>query len=249
MRLENAYNFRDVGGLPTTDGRTVATGRLYRSDGLHRITGADLLALGTLGIRTVVDLRRPHEIEADGRMPELAGATWYNIHPVHREWDWSGYDATAGSARYLADRYLDMVDEGAAGLGSVLRMVADPDAAAIVVHCMAGKDRTGVVVALALSLVGVDDATIAADYARSAAIQGRIAQRLRRDHPDRELPALPDFVLAAPAEAMLLFLAGLRDRYGSVAAATATGGVDGDVVTALRSHLLGSVPRQRQPTS
>ncbi len=240
MRLTNAYNFRDLGGLRTVAGQTIRRGRLYRSDGLHRITPEDAETLAALGIRTVIDLRRPHEIAADGRAPEWAGMQWHNIHPVHREWDLGCYDETAGAARYLADRYLDMVAEGAAGLGTALRMIAEPAAAPIVVHCMAGKDRTGVLVALALTLLGVDDATVAADYALSEAIQDQITARLRREFPDRVFPALPAFLLAAPADAMLLFLADLRARYGSVEQAAATGGVDTELVAALRAHLLST---------
>jgi protein-tyrosine phosphatase len=71
--LENAYNFRDLGGLPTTDGRALRHGRLYRSDGLHRITEGDRAALASLGLRTVIDLRRPHDVGADRRMPARPG--------------------------------------------------------------------------------------------------------------------------------------------------------------------------------
>jgi protein-tyrosine phosphatase len=236
--LENAYNFRDLGGLPAAGGRVVTSGRLYRSDGLHRITDNDAQALTALGIRTVIDLRRPHEIAADGRIPALTGMTWHNLHPVHREWDLGRYDAATGAARFLADRYLDMVEEGLAGLAAALAVVADAQHAPVVVHCMAGKDRTGVLVALALTLLGVEDAVIATDYARSEAIQGQITARLRRDHPDHPLADLPAYVIAAPPQAMLLFLAGLRGRYGSVAELLAPAGFGSAEVAHLRAHLL-----------
>jgi protein-tyrosine phosphatase len=238
MLFDNVYNFRDIGGLATTDGATVHTGRLYRSDGLHRISDNDARALGTLGIRTVIDLRRPYEIEADGRIPPLPGMVWHNINPEHREWDFGSYDEAAGAARYLADRYLDMVEQGPIGLGRGLRTIADPDNSPVVVHCMAGKDRTGVLIGIVLALLGVDDATIAADYALSAAIQGRITARLRLDKPDRPAPELPGHVLAAPPEAMLLFLTGLRARYGSVAGCLTPAGIDAADIAALRAHLL-----------
>ncbi len=240
MHFENVYNFRDLGGLATADGRILHSGRLYRSDGLHRISGEDAKVLGALGIRTVIDLRRPYEITADGRIPDLPGMAWHNIHPEHKEWDFDSYDELAGTARYLADRYLDMVDQGSAGLGRALRTIAEAGNSPVVVHCMAGKDRTGVLIALILALLEVDDATIAADYALSEAIQGQITARLQRENPDRVLPALPAYVLAAPAEAMLLFLTDLRARYGPLADYLAAAGVTGEDIVALRAHLLSS---------
>ena len=236
--LENAYNFRDLGGLPAAGGRVVTSGRLYRSDGLHRITDNDARALTALGIRTVIDLRRPHEIAADGRIPPLTGMTWHNLHPIHREWDLGRYDEATGAGRFLADRYLDMVEEGLAGLAEALAVLADAQHAPVVVHCMAGKDRTGVLVALALTLLGVEDAVIATDYARSGEMQGRITARLRQDHPDRVLVELPAYVLASPPQAMLLFLADLRTRHGPVAQLLTRAGFGPAEVAQLRAHLL-----------
>jgi protein-tyrosine phosphatase len=248
--LVNAYNFRDVGGLRARDGAEVRSGRLYRSDTLHRIDERDAATLGALGIRTVIDLRRPREIAADGRIPQLAGMGWHNLHPVHREWDFGRYDEVTGAARYLADRYLDMVAEGVAGLAGAVRLIADDRHAPVVVHCMAGKDRTGVLVALVLSLLGVDDAVIATDYARSDTVQGRISARWRLDHPDPAAPQLPAHVLASPPQAMLLFLADLRAHYGSVSQCLAPAGVGAAEIGALRMHLLdgasGKAPSSRQ---
>jgi len=236
--LDNVYNFRDLGGLRAADGRRVRHGRLYRSDGLHRITERDRAALAALGLRTVIDLRRPHEVAADGRIPPLPGMTYHNIHPVHREWDYDGYDESIGAARYLADRYLDMVEEGAAGLGTALGLIADDGYAPVVVHCMAGKDRTGVLIAMALDLLGVPDEQIAADYAVSELVQDRLTARIRADRAGQLHVELPAHVLASPPQAILLFLAGVRERYGSVAGCLAPAGIGRDQIGALRAHLL-----------
>ena len=118
------FNFRDLGGHRVEDGRTVAYGRLFRSDSLHRITVDEGRQLAELGVRTVLDLRRPIEIEHSGRITAELGLAYHNIHPLHRPWDPDLYDESAGAQRYLADRYLDMAEEGRAGLGEALQLIA-----------------------------------------------------------------------------------------------------------------------------
>jgi protein tyrosine/serine phosphatase len=232
------FNFRDLGGHSTTDGRTVHYGRLYRSDSLHRLTGEECGRLCAAGVRTVLDLRRPHEIERDGRIRETAGLAYRNIHPIHREWEYAPYDPEGGPERYLADRYLDMAVEGAAGLGEALRLIADPDSAPLVMHCFAGKDRTGVLTALTLSLLGVVDDDIAAEYAISAQAQPFLAAQIRRDRPDRGAEDPPVRFIVCPPRAMLLFLTELRERFGSVPEFAAHAGITDGHVASLRAHLL-----------
>jgi protein tyrosine/serine phosphatase len=85
------FNFRDLGGHAGLDGLKVPTGRLFRSDTLSRLADADRVAFGALGIRTVLDLRRPYEVARDGRVPAWDGLVWHNIDPDHREWDHADY--------------------------------------------------------------------------------------------------------------------------------------------------------------
>jgi protein tyrosine/serine phosphatase len=230
------FNFRDVGGYPGLDGRTVRWRRLYRSDSLHRIDENDGEAFGALGIRTVVDLRRPYEVTRDGRVPAYDGLDYVHIHPEHREWNEVPYDERQGLGRYLADRYLDLAETGAAGIANAVGVIADEQCAPVVVHCVAGKDRTGVVCALTLSLLGVSDADIATDYALSTAASQRFSAWLRTRLPDSK-PLPPPF-LASPAEAMLLFLTDLRQRHGSVERYLLDSGLSTEQITALRTHLL-----------
>jgi protein-tyrosine phosphatase len=236
--FSTVFNFRDLGGLPTTGGQTVLCGRVYRSDSLHRLSAQDGRQLAELGVRTVIDLRRPNEIERDGRVPAELGLAYHNIYPVHREWNPALYDETAGPHRYLADRYLDMAEEGRDGLGAALRMIADPRRAPLVMHCFAGKDRTGVLAALTLSLLGVADRDIAGEYALSEAGQVGLATRVRAEpwlaHD------IPMHFKVCPPDAMRLFLTELAGRYGSVRAYTVAAGVTDEHVASLRAHLLSS---------
>ncbi|MFG3696370.1 tyrosine-protein phosphatase [Micromonospora sp. NPDC047620] len=229
------FNFRDVGGHSGHDGRTVRRGRLYRSDSPHRIDDADREAFAALGVRTVIDLRRPYEVERDGRIPHFDGLTWRNIHPEHAEWGEHPYQPGTDLARYLADRYADLAETGTAGLAEAVGLIADSANAPMVVHCVAGKDRTGIVCGLTLAVLGVDDDEIAADYALSteAGERYRAWFEATGQQAGHTLP-----VLTCPAEAMALFLAELRAAHGSVEGYLRHAGVTDAQLAALRDHLL-----------
>jgi hypothetical protein len=229
------FNFRDVGGYVGLDGRTVRWRRLFRSDSLHRLGDADREAFAELGIRTVVDLRRPREVSRDGRVPEAFAHGYRHNHPEHPEWQIDGLDRL-GVERWLADRYLELAEHGQAGLAKVLGVIADEEAAPVVVHCVAGKDRTGVVVALALGLLGVDDGDIASDYELTTAAAERFTRWLRESSPD--YADLPVQFVSSPAEAMLLFLADLRARHGSIERYALDAGLTRTQLAALRTHML-----------
>ncbi|WP_328339260.1 tyrosine-protein phosphatase [Micromonospora sp. NBC_00421] len=230
------FNFRDVGGYPGHDGRTVRWGRLYRSDSPHRIDGNDREAFTALGIRTVIDLRRPDEVARDGRVPDVDGLAYRHIHPEHADWALRMYEPDSSLARYLADRYVDLADTGTAGLAEAVGLIADSANAPVLVHCVAGKDRTGIVCALTLSVLGVDDDRIAEDYALSTEASQRFSAWLAEAMPDAQKPPAP--FLGSPAEAMSLFLTELRRRHGSIEDYLRHAGVTDAQLAALRDHLL-----------
>jgi protein-tyrosine phosphatase len=237
LSFSGLFNFRDVGGYAAAQGRTVRWRRLFRADSLHRLTESDRRDFAALGIRTVVDLRRPHEVTRDGRVFEHADVGYRHIHPEHKDWDETPYDAELGMVRYLADRYRDLTEEGPAGLVKAISVIADPAAAPVVVHCVAGKDRTGVVCALTLSALGVADADIAEDYALSTPASARFSEWLRLNLPEKAGKVPPPY-MASPAEAMLLFLTELRERHGSVEAYLTGAGLTPAQLDALRKNLL-----------
>jgi hypothetical protein len=222
--FQSLLNFRDVGSL--RGGGVIRPGRLFRSDSLTNLTADEAPAFDALGVATVVDLRRPQEVATYGRVADHPGRRWANIAPDHPEWHVYGYDEAAGVSRFLADRYLNMADSGRLGLGAAVRAVIDDGDRPTLVHCFAGKDRTGVVIALALSLAGVSDDDIADDYARSDTWQHRV-------HID-----VPPHWGAAPRDAILLFLADLRAEYGDVSAYAASAGLKESDIAALRDTLL-----------
>jgi protein-tyrosine phosphatase len=229
------FNLRDVGGYVGHDGRTVRWRRLLRSDSLHRLSLIEP-EFAALGVRTVIDLRRGHEVDVFGRVPRFDGLVYHHIAPEHAEWDAVPLLPEDDSARWLADRYLDLARDGVDGLAQVMKVIADADAAPVVVHCAAGKDRTGVVCALTLGVLGVSDDDIAEDYALSTAASARFTAWVREAHPRAK--DMPQQMMTSPAGAMRLFLADLRAEHGSIEGYLESAGVRPEELTALRQHLL-----------
>jgi protein-tyrosine phosphatase len=238
LDLPNLFNLRDLGGYPGAGGKRVRWRRLFRADGLQRIADEDVHGLAGLGIRTVVDLRRPDEVEL--KRFEADGIAYHHHSLQPQDWDVSTYDEEIGSARFLADRYLEMTSLRGDAVGQVLRLIASPSNAPLAFHCAAGKDRTGVVAALTLSLLGVADADVAADYALSSGSTERWLAWARVNRPEvvEQVMALPGPWHVAPAEAIMLFLDDLRAEHGSIEAFVGSIGVDADAIADLRGHLL-----------
>ena len=230
------YNFRDVGGYAGLDGRTVRWRRLFRSDALHRIGDADTEAFARLGIRTVIDLRRPFEIERYGRVAERYGVDYRNLVLNHVDWEEVEHPEDAVHERWLADRYLNFAEDGREALRTSLQVIADPTRAPVIVHCMAGKDRTGTVCALTLALLGVSDEDIAADYALTTAAMRPLTAYLLEKNP--EAVQGNEHMFDSPPGAMLLFLDDLRALHGSVESYVREIGLTDDEIASMRAHLL-----------
>ncbi|MGW6859139.1 tyrosine-protein phosphatase [Streptomyces xanthophaeus] len=236
VEFRRLHNFRDLGGYRTRDGRTLRWGRLYRSDSLAKLQGEDWEQFLALGVRTVIDLRYPWEIEAKGRMPEHGTIAYANLSVEHRPYDQAEIDPALDPWRYLADRYAEVALDGAEELRRALELIADGDGPQVF-HCASGKDRTGLLAALVLSLLGVDEDDIAADFALTERATKRLIEDWRAAHPDRTLN-WPGYG-RAPEVVIRLFLAELAATYGSVHAyATGHLGVDEALITRLRAQLL-----------
>ncbi|MFD9215460.1 tyrosine-protein phosphatase [Streptomyces sp. NPDC059544] len=234
--FERLHNFRDLGGYPTGDGRSVRWGRLYRSDSLAKLAGDDWERFLGLGIGTVVDLRYPWEIEARGRVPEDASFAYHNLSIEHRPYDQPSLGTEVEVGPFLAERYLEVADDGVAELRQALGVIAAADGP-VVFHCASGKDRTGLLAALVLLLLGVSEADAVEDFALTELATGRLLADWRAAHGDRE-PTWPGYG-RAPAEVMTLFLAALARRHGSVRDYAANAlGVDEALTEALRVRLL-----------
>jgi protein tyrosine/serine phosphatase len=231
------YNFRDVGGYIGVDGREVRWRRLFRSDALHRLGEADASAFAALGVRTVIDLRRPFEIEKYGRIADRHGLDYRNVVVDHVDWEEVGHPSDVDHERWLADRYLNFAEDGRDGLLGALRVIADPGRAPVIVHCMAGKDRTGTVCALTLALLGVSDEDIASDYALTTSAMKPLTDYLLEKNP--EAVRGNEHMFDSPPGAMLMFLDDLRALHGSVEGFAREIGLTDAEIASMRTHLLG----------
>ncbi|MFL6137858.1 MAG: tyrosine-protein phosphatase [Frankiaceae bacterium] len=213
VEFERLHNFRDLGGYRTVDGRTVVWRTVYRADSLAKLRDADWERFLELGVVTVIDLRYPWEIDARGRVPDSDGLRYVNLSIEHRPYDQAEIDPDVDPWRYLADRFAEVAEDGADDIRQVLEEIAC-SAGPTVFHCTSGKDRTGLIAALLLALLGVSEQDILADFSLTERATERLLADWRDANPDRAMkwPAYG----RAPAVVMELVLADLATRYGSV---------------------------------
>jgi len=217
LEFDGCFNFRDIGGYSTSTGASVSSRRLHRADGPHALTDLDRVRLEGLGLASVIDLRTPEEIVQRGSYrAALPSVAEYRVPMTDVLPDLDDLARWVEPA-VVARRYRDMLHEGRDALGEVLAILSDPSTYPTVVHCSAGKDRTGIVSAVLLGLLGVGDDTIVADYALSGPAMLRLVEHLRRVYPDTEewLERVAPALIAAEPETMTRFLADLRADYGS----------------------------------
>jgi hypothetical protein len=238
LDLASAFNVRDLGGYPTVDGRSVRWRTLFRADGLQRLERADLDVLSGHGLRTVIDLRTAGEIEERGRFPvDHLPVGYHHLPMIETLWTAEDIGSATSAEEFLIERYLLMLDEGAVSVRAVLELLAGPEGTPAVFHCAAGKDRTGVLAALLLRVLGVHVDDVAADYALSAAAMRRMAELWMAESPDA-MARQPKEFMDAPVEAMHGFLDAVDRLHGSVEGYVRDLGVSDDVIDALRAHLL-----------
>jgi protein-tyrosine phosphatase len=237
IRLDGCVNFRDAGGYPVLSTRGSGAGirwrKLFRSDALNELTEADVTLL-TAGLRvtTVVDLRTDFERRRDARRPLDRTGVEVVHAPLLTERNASSIEQPGLT---LSERYVRMLELAGVPLVRAISAVAHAPGG-VVVHCAAGKDRTGLVIAAVLGALGVGDEDIVADYALTTGNLSGIEMRLRQD---AELHGyVPGRVMAAPAPAMREVLAALRATHGSVSGFLTRAGVGPEVARALHAGLV-----------
>ena len=240
--LDGASNFRDLGGYRTVDKRVVRDGMVFRSGALHALTDADHQRLRELGVRVAVDLRPPEEQAA-----EPTNASFIRIvHvPLLRGERTSDPSALANGEGYLRDRYTEIVLDRAPDIGVIFQALADEDGLPAIIHCAAGKDRTGVVSAILLLALGVDEPTVLDDYELTSeyAAANRVEELTAKLSGSGLPPGVVAGLLGTSRPALANAIATLHEEHGTIDdyLAGAVGVSEADL-TALRQRLTAPSP-------
>lgn len=238
LALEGCLNFRDLGGYPTADGRRIAWRCLFRSDALHALTPADIGVLmdEPVGLSDVIDLRSTAELESEGRGRLETTPAAFHHAPLFDGAPSEGRSAAAEMS--LAQRYFGLLEIAQAPVARIIGVVADAEGAAVY-HCAAGKDRTGVVSAVLLGLLGVADELIVADYALTQQNLDAILERLNAMEGYKDmLDALPPDTQHANPETMVELIERVGDRWGGFEGYVREAGVGDEALARLRDRVL-----------
>jgi len=250
LGFEGAANFRDAGGYRTADGLRVRWGHLFRSGRLSALSEVDRDRLDGLGITTIFDLRARAEREKDPTCWSRDGLVTQTYRPGHKRRlvDMAlDYPASAeGALALMRDFYAEMPETMAHIFGEMIAAIAD-GASPCIIHCSAGKDRTGMAVALLLAALGVPRETIVEDYVLTGSIarpQGEMANAVVRARDEGAFarfypPEAIAVMMAADADYIEAALDAIERRHGSLAAFLRDRlGLDETSIEQLRSRLL-----------
>jgi hypothetical protein len=236
LRWEALLNARDLGGLPAAAG-TVARGVVIRSDALHRLNDAGRTALFEYGIRTVIDMRTPNELELNPY--RLEGVTI--AHIAQQTEDMWESTRRLGLGRVATDT--TMLQLAQSRLARIAEAIAGAPEGGVLFHCHVGKDRTGLMTMVLLDLVGTPADVIAADYAMTATgLASLFAELVAKAEDEPRRRRLEEEAKSRP-EVMYAIHTTLRERHGGAEAYLRAGGMRDASIQTLRARLLGESRR------
>jgi len=242
IELFAVHNFRDIGGYPTADGRQTVWRKVFRADGLYRLTPEDVEALRPFKLRTVIDLRTAEELDERGTFPvDQYDVEFHHLSIIDRTWDMNeALEWTGEQAEFLRSKYHLMLQQGGHYLGEALRILSDVESGPLVFHCAAGKDRTGLLAALLLSGLGVPDEIVIADYAMSELAGEKTREWAKVVSPEfsERFATMPPVLMAAHPDSIKGLLSDICEAHGSIRNYCLTIGVEDQHWSALEEHLL-----------
>jgi protein-tyrosine phosphatase len=244
LAWEGLLNARDLGGHSTTDGGETEYGRVVRADSVRQLTDAGWQALLDYGIRTVVDLRGDQERQDDPPAHvdvEVVHAPFMEANDAEFEEISAEVEAASKAAPDVEtatrDVYVIFLERFKENVAAGIRAVARAPEGGVVVHCMGGKDRTGLLTAFLLHIAGVDDEQIAADYALSGErLRPRHEEWLAKAETEAERERLRR-LSRTPAASMLGVFAELERRHGSIEQFLREGGLSDEDLALARARL------------
>ncbi|MGV1005595.1 MAG: tyrosine-protein phosphatase [Candidatus Nanopelagicales bacterium] len=242
LNIPGTLNFRDTDSYAAAGGVTRA-GQLYRSDSLHNVPPEGISQIAGLGIEVIVDLRSPTEVRNAGGAVQVPGAQVVSV-PIYG----GSRSSVAEDEEVTLERMYRMtLQDYATGLAEAVTVIAATGSAPTLVCCTAGKDRTGLVVALSLFLAGVEQRGIVADYVQSALnLDGPWLTEAATDLVSRGVPLSPRLFAVlggSPANALIGVLAWLAATHGSVEKYLIGSGMPETAPAALRAKLIKPVGR------
>ena len=239
LAIDGLVNIRDLGGLVTHDGKVVLHGKVFRSDNPRSLTEVGHGQFHErVAPRTVIDLRMALEVEREGY--DLGPDVRVVNCPMTPQSGINQEQIDAGMCDNLIDDYMRQIDVNGAYVAEALREIADPAHQPVVLHCTAGKDRTGITVAMLLDILGVSHRLIAADYHVTTKNMATTIERIRSAPVFKEngLAYAPDWIFASDTETMLAFLERMTAQYGGAEAWARAQGITPAEIAGLRASLL-----------
>jgi protein tyrosine/serine phosphatase len=240
---DGCVNVRDLGGLPTEAGGVTRSGQVIRADNVGALTDEGWRAVAHHGIRRIIDLRWPEEVREDP--PRDVDIEVVQISVLGRSLDGEiaylreldkHVDSVDDMADHYAFSYVEFLERNRHRFGRALAAIADADGP-VVIHCMGGKDRTGLVAAIVLRLAGVALDVIGRDYALSGPNLAARTEGWLASAPTEADRRRREKLSQTPAAAMHRVMATIEERYGSVAGYLAAADLSADQVERLRTRL------------
>lgn len=239
ISVDGLVNIRDIGGLVTHDGRTVRSGRVFRSDNPKALTDVGRQEFrDRVNPTTVIDLRMSLEVDREGY--ELDEHVTIVNCPMTPQSGVNEEQILAGLCDNLIDDYMKQIDVNGRFVAQALSLIAESSNQPVVVHCTAGKDRTGIIIAMLLDILGVPHETIVADYHLTTRNMAPVLERIRNAPVFKEngLASAPDWIFASEPETMQGFLARMTETYGGAEGWALRQGISPELLTQVRADLV-----------
>ena len=261
IHLDGTTNTRDIGGYQTSDMGTLRWGQIIRSDKLSRLTANDFHKLEEMGVKTVIDLRTNKEHKQSPTVWEGDNPPRFFHFPVgdvNNDWFRAqrammrkNRFTQKQSMKHMVEGYEMIAEEGTSSYQNLMEVVLDESNWPVLIHCTAGKDRSGVAVALILEALGVDRETIMDEYLltnRYSRVEEKaviLSKQSKKASMGSRTPSADAWkpIVGVDAKMLEAFYASVDEKYGSMDTFLTELGVDQDARSALAASLTTEQPQ------